>query len=102
MCIGAAPCGAYIRIERDNDDPTTILAAIRVSTVYTAIPDAIHDAATAGTGTATDRQTRGHRRPRRSGYTEESVENIRQMMEDADPERKRQLKQDLEELMQEM
>lgn len=42
------------------------------------------------------------RRMRRSGYTEESVENIRQMMEDADPERKRQLKRDLEELMSEM
>ncbi len=42
------------------------------------------------------------RRMRRSGYTEESVENIRQMMEDADPERKRQLKQDLEELMREI
>ena len=43
-----------------------------------------------------------NRRMRRSGYSEESVENIRQMMEDADPERKRQLKQDLEELMREM
>ena len=42
------------------------------------------------------------RRMRRSGYTEESIENLRQMMEDADPERKRQLKQDLEELMREM
>lgn len=42
------------------------------------------------------------RRMRRSGYSEESIENLRQMMEDADPERKRQLKQDLEELMQEM
>lgn len=42
------------------------------------------------------------RRMRRRGYTEESVENIRQMMEDADPERKRQLKQDLEELVREM
>lgn len=42
------------------------------------------------------------RRMRRSGYSEESIENIRQMMEDADPERKRQLKNDLEELMQEM
>ena len=42
------------------------------------------------------------RRMRRSGYSEESIENIRQMMEDADPERKRQLKRDLEELMQEM
>lgn len=42
------------------------------------------------------------RRMRRSGYTEESIENIRQMIEDADPERKRQLKQDLQDLMQEM
>lgn len=42
------------------------------------------------------------RRMRRSGYSEESIENLRQMMEEADPERKRQLKQDLEELMQEM
>lgn len=42
------------------------------------------------------------RRMRRSGYTEESVENIRQMMEDAEPERKRQLKRDLEELISEM
>lgn len=42
------------------------------------------------------------RRMRRSGYSEESIENLRQMMEDADPERKRQLKNDLEELMQEM
>ena len=42
------------------------------------------------------------RRMRRSGYSEESVENLRQMMEEADPERKRQLKQDLEELVREM
>lgn len=42
------------------------------------------------------------RRMRRGGYSEESIENLRQMMEDADPERKRQLKNDLEELMQEM
>lgn len=42
------------------------------------------------------------RRMRRSGYSEESIENLRQMVEDADPERKRQLKQDLEELMREM
>ena len=42
------------------------------------------------------------RRMRRRGYSEESVENLRQMMEEADPERKRQLKQDLEELMREM
>ena len=42
------------------------------------------------------------RRMRRSGYNEESIDNIRQMMEDADPERKRQLKRDLEDLMSEM
>lgn len=41
-------------------------------------------------------------RMRRSGYSEESIDNIRQMMEDADPERKRQLKRDLEDLMSEM
>lgn len=45
---------------------------------------------------------KNRRRMRRSGYSEESIENLRQMMEDADPERKRQLKQDLEELMREM
>lgn len=42
------------------------------------------------------------RRMRRSGYSEESIENLRQMMEDANPERKHQLKQDLEELVREM
>lgn len=42
------------------------------------------------------------RRMRRSGHGEESIDNIRQMMEDADPERKRQLKRDLEDLMSEM
>lgn len=42
------------------------------------------------------------RRMRRSGYTEESVENIRQMMEEADPERRKQLKRDLQDLMQEI
>lgn len=42
------------------------------------------------------------RRMRRSGYSEESIDNIRQMMEDADPERKRQLKRGLEDLMSEM
>lgn len=45
---------------------------------------------------------KNRRRMRRRGYTEESIENLRQMMEEADPERKRQLKQDLQELMQEM
>lgn len=42
------------------------------------------------------------RRMRRSGYSEESVENIREIMQSADPERKKQLKQDLQEIMQEM
>ena len=42
------------------------------------------------------------RRMRRRGYTEESVENIRSMMEEADPTRREQLKKDLEELMREM
>lgn len=42
------------------------------------------------------------RRMRRRGYTEESVENLRQMMEEADPARREQLKKDLEELMREM
>lgn len=42
------------------------------------------------------------RRMRRRGYTEESVENIRSMMEEADPARREQLKHDLEELMREM
>lgn len=46
--------------------------------------------------------TKNRRRMRRSGYSEESIDNIRQMMEDADPERKRQLKRDLEDLMSEM
>lgn len=45
---------------------------------------------------------KNRRRMRRSGYSEESIDNIRQMMEDADPERKRQLKRDLEGLMSEM
>lgn len=42
------------------------------------------------------------RRMRRRGYTEESVENIRSMMEEADPARREQLRRDLEELIQEM
>ena len=42
------------------------------------------------------------RRMRRRGYAEESVENIRSMMEEADPARREQLKRDLQELMQEM
>lgn len=45
---------------------------------------------------------KNRRRMCRSGYSEESIDNIRQMMEDADPERKRQLKRDLEDLMSEM
>lgn len=44
------------------------------------------------------------RKPRRmrSGYTEESVENIRDIMRSADPARREQLRKDLEELMREM
>ena len=45
---------------------------------------------------------KNRRRMRRSGYSGESIGNIRQMMEDAGPERKRQLKRDLEDLMPEM
>lgn len=43
-----------------------------------------------------------NRRMRRRGYTEESIENLRQMVEEADPARREQLKRDLQELMQEM
>ena len=42
------------------------------------------------------------RRMRRRGYSEESVENLRQMVEEADPARREQLKKDLQQLMQEM
>lgn len=45
---------------------------------------------------------RNRRRMRRSGHSEEPIDNIRQMTEDADPERKRQLERDLEDLMPEM
>lgn len=45
---------------------------------------------------------KNRRRMRRRGYAEESVENIRSMMEEADPARREQLKRDLEELMREM
>ena len=46
----------------------------------------------------------GRRKPRRMrrGYSEESVENLRAMMEDADPARREQLKKDIQQLMQEM
>lgn len=46
--------------------------------------------------------TRSNRRRMRRGYSDDSVENIRQMMQDADPDRRKQLKKDLEELMDEM
>lgn len=46
--------------------------------------------------------TRSNRRRMRRGYSDESVENLRQMVQDADPERKKQLKKDLEELVDEM
>lgn len=42
------------------------------------------------------------RRMRRSGYSDESIENVRMLMEEADPARKKQLKADLQELMSEM
>lgn len=42
------------------------------------------------------------RRMRRSGYTDESVENIREIMEGADPERKKQLKRDIQDMLQDM
>ena len=45
---------------------------------------------------------KNRRRMRRSGYGEEPIGNVRQMMEDADPGRKRQLKRDLEGLVPEM
>ena len=45
---------------------------------------------------------RGPRRGRRMGYSEDAMENLRTMMEDADPERRRQLMRDLEDLMREM
>ena len=45
---------------------------------------------------------KNRRRMRRRGYSEESVENIRSMMEEADPARREQLKRDLEELVREM
>lgn len=45
---------------------------------------------------------KNRRRMRRRGYSEESIENIRQMMEEADPARREQLKRDLQDLVQEM
>lgn len=38
----------------------------------------------------------------RSGYSDRSIQNIKQMMETADPQRKEQLKQDLMRMMQEV
>lgn len=38
----------------------------------------------------------------RSGYSDQSIQNIKQMMETADPQRKEQLKQDLMRMMQEV
>lgn len=47
--------------------------------------------------------TRANRADRgRSGYSEESIENVRIMMEDADPARREQLKRDLENMLHEM
>ena len=42
------------------------------------------------------------RRMRRSGYSDESVEGLRRAIRDADPERRKLLMKDLEDLMQEM
>ena len=53
-----------------------------------------------GNWPANPRNRRG--RMRRRGYSEESIENVRQMMEEADPTRREQLKRDLQELVQEM
>lgn len=46
----------------------------------------------------------GRRKPRRmrQGYSEESIDNIKGIMESADPARREQLKKDLQQLMQEM
>lgn len=38
----------------------------------------------------------------RSGYSEESIDNLREIMQDADPARREQLKKDLQQLMSEM
>lgn len=38
----------------------------------------------------------------RGGYSDQSIQNIKQMMETADPQRKEQLKQDLMRMMQEV
>lgn len=38
----------------------------------------------------------------RYGYHEEGIENIREIMEDADPQRREQLKRDLEQMLHEM
>lgn len=38
----------------------------------------------------------------RDGYSDQSIQNIKQMMETADPQRKEQLKQDLMRMMQEV
>lgn len=43
-----------------------------------------------------------NRRRMRSGYSEESVENLRRIMDGADPARREQLKKDLQDLMSEM
>lgn len=44
----------------------------------------------------------GRRRMRRYGYSDDSIDNLREMIEESDPERKKQLKRDLQDLMQEM
>ena len=47
-------------------------------------------------------QSGGSRMSGRSGYNDQTIENIRQIMETSDPMRKEQLKQDLMRMMQEV
>lgn len=42
------------------------------------------------------------RRNRRRGYSDDSMDNLRSMMDEADPERRRQLMRDIEDMMREM
>lgn len=43
-----------------------------------------------------------NRRMRRKGYSEEGVENLRMMMDGADPERRKRMKSELEQLVNEL
>ena len=47
-------------------------------------------------------QSGGSKMSGRSGYNDQTIENIRQIMETSDPMRKEQLKQDLMRMMQEV